>query len=207
MKPKFLLIAALSFSPTLVFAQSEISPGVDTNRYAYCINEGLGRGKINTSPQAYCQQWAGPSFLIMRKRKYGMESMEGSELCGMTWNGSPIYMTIQRCKAYMSAARTQELNAHKEWLAQRTALEEQRASAAKINSGAIYNCSFLETSTPANVGGYPPIQVPFTALAQQITADSLNNALTKAGQIAKSYTNSYWVITASCNELILLRDL
>jgi len=201
MKFKLLVVVLLSFIPAMMMAQPGPPPGVNADRYNYCMNEGLGKGRSYTTPENYCGQWAGPS--AGQQRQQGMP-------CGMTWNGNPIYMSPQRCEAYLSAERAQELAAHKAWLVQQaaaTAAASAAAAAAKNNGGAIYNCSFIETSTPANGGGYPPIQVPYTGLGQQVTANSLDLALAKAGQIAKSSSNVYWVVTASCTEMILLKNL
>lgn len=198
MKIKLLIVVLLSFIPVMLTAQPGPPPGVNTQRYNYCMNEGLGKGRSYSTPENYCGQWAGPS--AGQQREQGVP-------CGMTWNGNPIYMSRQRCEAYISAERAQELAAHKAWLAQQAAAAATAAAAAKNNGGAIYNCAFIETATPANGGGYPPIQVPYTGLGQQVTANSLNLALAKAGQIAKSSSNAYWVVTASCTEITLLKNL
>lgn len=210
MKYKLFLIV-LGLISTATIAQSQTPPGIDSERYTYCMNAGLGKGRAYTTPQAFCQQWAGPSASVMSRLR-GTVNTEGVGVpCGMTWNGNTIYMPYGRCEAYLAAQRAQEIAAHKAWLAQQAAAAKAAAAAAAAaaanNGGAIYNCSFTETSTPANGGGYPPITVPYTALAQQITADSLNGANAKAAAIARSVSNAYWVTTGSCTELILLRNL
>ena len=211
MKLKIFLLSIISLMPFAAIAQSSAPPGVNSERYTYCLNEGLGKGRSYTTPQAYCQQWAGPSASVMNKLR-GTINTEGVGVpCGMTWNENTIYMPFQRCEAYLNAQRAQEIAAHKAWLAQQAAAAKAAAAAAAAaaanNGGAIYNCSFTETSTPANGGGYPPISVPYTALGQQITADSLDAANSKAAAIARSVSNAYWVTTGSCTFLILLRDL
>jgi hypothetical protein len=207
MKLKFLLFFA-SLLPIVALAQNNTPPGVNADRYNYCMNEGLGKGRSYTTPQAFCQQWAGPSRAAMAQANGGMQ--DGIP-CGMSWNGNPIYMSPGRCEAYLNAARAAEIAQHKAWLAQQAAQAKAAAAAAaaaaRNNGGAIYNCSFTETSTPANGGGYPPITVPYTALGQQITADSQDQANEKAAAIARAYSNQYWVTTGSCSFLILLRDL
>jgi hypothetical protein len=203
MKFKLLVVVLLSFIPAMVMAQPGPPPGVNTDRYNYCMNEGLGKGRSFSTPENYCGQWAGPSAGQQREQGVPVPPVP----CGMTWNGNPIYMSRQRCEAYISAERAQELAAHKAWLVQQAAAAAAAAAAAKNNGGAIYNCAYIETSTPANGGGYPPIQVPYTGLGQPITANSLNLALAKAGQIAKSSSIAYWVVTASCTEVILLKNL
>jgi hypothetical protein len=215
MRFKLLLITFLGFFPLFASAQPSSPPGVNASRYVYCMNEGLGKGRGYTTPQAYCQQWAGPSAVAMAQADGGMG---GGIPCGMSWNGNPIYMTPSRCEAYLKAARAAEIAQHKAWLVQQAAqakaaaaaaaaAEAAAVAAAKNNGGAIYNCSFTETSTPANGGGYPPITVPYTALGQQITADSQDQANEKAAAIARAYSNAYWATTGSCSFLILLKDL
>ena len=211
MKIKLFLSCALSFFSAITVAQALVPAGVDGSRYKYCMDAGLGKGRSYTTAQAFCQQWAGPSASIISRYR-GQVNTEGVGVpCGMTWNGNTIYMPLQRCEAYLNAERAQEIAAHKAWLAQQAAAAKAAAAAAAAaaanNGGAIYNCSFTETSTPANGGGYPPITVPYTALGQQITADSLDSANAKAAAIARSYSNAYWVTTGSCTELILLRNL
>lgn len=208
MRFKLLLISLLGFFPMFASAQPSSPPGINASRYVYCMNEGLGKGRSYTTPQAFCQQWAGPSASATMQGNGGMDS---GIPCGMSWNGNPIYMSPGRCEAYLNAAQAEEIAQHKAWLAQQAAQAKAAAAAAaaaaKNNGGAIYNCSFTETSTPANGGGYPPITVPYTALGQQITADSQDQANSKASAIARAYSNAYWVTTGSCSFLILLRDL
>ena len=211
MRIKLFLCVFFGFFSLITAAQTSAPAGIDGDRYTYCMNAGLGKGRYYTTPQAYCQQWAGPSASVMRRLR-GTINTEGVGVpCGMSWNGNIIYMPYGRCEAYLAAQRAQEIAAHKAWLAQQAAAAKAAAAAAAAaaanNGGAIYNCSFTETSTPANGGGYPPITVPYTALAQQITADSLDGANAKAAAIARSVSNAYWVTTGSCTELILLRDL
>jgi hypothetical protein len=206
-----LLLIVLGLISTATIAQSQTPAGINGERYTYCMNAGLGKGRPYTTPQAYCQQWAGPSASVMTRLRGTINTDGVGVPCGMTWNGNMIYMPYQRCEAYLAAQRAQEIAAHKAWLAKQAAAAKAAAAAAAAaaanNGGAIYNCSFTETSTPANGGGYPPITVPYTALAQQITADSLNGANAKAAAIARSVSNAYWVTTESCTELILLKDL
>lgn len=205
---KFLLTVILGLSPILSLAQSSAPPGINASRYVYCLNEGLGKGRSYTTPQVYCQQWAGPSAAVAR-----IQSDDGKEVpCGMTWSGNPIYMIPSRCEAYLNASRAEELAQHKAWLAQQVANAKAAAAtsaaAAKNDGGAIFNCSFKETCTPANgCSEYPPYTTSAPSLAQQIIADSLDQANAKAAVIARAATNRYWVATGSCSLLALIKNI
>lgn len=91
MMTKFLLIAFLGFSPLLALAQSSAPSGIDADRYEMCMNDGFGKGRSYTTPETYCQQWAGPSAAAARAVA-AYRAAERGYICNVTytieiWNG------------------------------------------------------------------------------------------------------------------------
>ena len=91
----FLLLIALI--PSLTMAQSSAPAGVDAERYAYCMKEGLGDGRSYATPQSYCQQWAGPSW--SSGPRVDRPQRVGGVPCGINiQTGQIIYRTKAQCE-------------------------------------------------------------------------------------------------------------
>lgn len=173
-----LLLLAFGFISTAAMAQSQVPPGVNASRYTYCMSEGLGKGRAYTTPQAFCQQWAGPSAASM---VHPNSDMGNGIQCGMSWNGNPIYMSPSRCEAYLNAAKAAEIAQHKAWLAQQAAQAKAAAAAAAVHAPAFYNCTWSLLMGYDFGPQYDTQNVP-----EQIVATSLNEANAKANKYVQS---------------------
>ncbi len=158
-------------SPTLTQAQAPA--GVNAERYNLCMNEGLGKGRTYTTPENYCQQWAGSN---------SQPQNLGNQIpCGMSWNGSMVYMSPRQCENYMNAMAEQAAAQHKIWLAQQAAAAAKARAAAAIHAPAFYNCTWTLLMGYDFGPQYDTQNVP-----TQIVATSLDNANAAANKYVQS---------------------
>lgn len=171
MKTKLIAITLCLYSLSVV-AQSP-PPEINSYRYNLCMSEGLGKGRGYTTPENYCQQWAGSN---------GKPRGLTNEIpCGASWNGSMVYMSFSQCENYMRAMAEQEAAQHKIWLAQQAAAAAKAKAAAAIHAPAFYNCTWSLLMGYDFGPQYDVQNVP-----TQIVATSLNNANAAANKYVQS---------------------
>lgn len=166
-----LLLIAFGLISTAALAQTQAPAGVNASRYTYCMNEGLGKGRPYAAPQAFCQQWAGPS----------VRSAPRGEPCGMSPNGNPIYMSPGQCDNYLNAMSAWAAEQHKKWLAEQAAAAAAAKAAAAVHAPAFYNCTWSVLMGYDFGPQYDTQNVP-----EQIVATSLNEANAKSNKYVQS---------------------
>lgn len=94
MKLKILLLATISLLPYATFAQSS-APICTNERYNICMSEGYGKGRSYTTPEGYCQQWAGLNQISYTCEVTYEIPIEGGQQATVPTTGACVAQAVQ----------------------------------------------------------------------------------------------------------------